>query len=142
MKSYLQTKETVQRSWYVIDAAGKTLGRVASKAATLLNGKHKPTYTPSVDCGDYVIIVNCDKVVLTGNKLEDKKYYNHSGYPGGLREINAKEMIANYPEEMMERAVKGMLPHGPLGRAMGKKLFVYRGETHKHDAQKPTKMEI
>ena len=142
MKSYLQTKENVQRSWYVIDAAGKTLGRVATKAATLLNGKHKPTYTPSVDCGDYVIIVNCDKVVLTGNKLEDKKYYNHSGYPGGLRERNAKEMIANYPEEMMERAVKGMLPHGPLGRAMGKKLFVYRGETHKHDAQKPTKMEI
>ncbi len=142
MKSYLQTKETVQRSWYVIDAAGKTLGRVASKAATLLNGKHKPTYTPSVDCGDYVIIVNCDKVVLTGNKLEDKKYYNHSGYPGGLRERNAKEMISDYPEEMMERAVKGMLPHGPLGRAMGKKLFVYRGETHKHDAQKPTKMEI
>ena len=142
MKSYLQTKETVQRSWYVIDAAGKTLGRVASKAATLLNGKHKPTYTPSVDCGDYVIIVNCDKVVLTGNKLEDKKYYNHSGYPGGLRERNAKEMISDYPEEMMERAVKGMRPHGPLGRAMGKKLFVYRGETHKHDAQKPTKMEI
>ena len=142
MKSYIQTKETVQRSWYVIDAAGKTLGRVATKAATLLTGKHKPTYTPSVDCGDYVIIVNCDKVVLTGNKLEDKKYYNHSGYPGGLRERNAKEMIANYPEEMMERAVKGMMPHGPLGRAMGKKLFVYRGETHKHDAQKPTKMEI
>ena len=142
MKSYIQTKENVQRSWYVIDAAGKTLGRVATKAATLLVGKHKPTYTPSVDCGDYVIIVNADKVILTGNKLEDKKYYNHSGYPGGLRERNAKEMIANYPEEMMERAVKGMLPHGPLGRAMGKKLFVYRGETHKHDAQKPTKMEI
>ncbi len=142
MKSYLQKKETVQRSWYVIDAAGKTLGRVATKAATLLSGKHKPTYTPSVDCGDYVIIVNCNKVVLTGNKLEDKKYYNHSGYPGGLRERNAKEMITSYPEEMMERAVKGMLPHGPLGRAMGKKLFVYRDETHKHDAQKPTKMEI
>ena len=140
--TFMEKKETVKRNWYVIDAAGKTLGRVASKAATLLNGKHKPTYTPSVDCGDYVIIVNCDKVVLTGNKLEDKKYYNHSGYPGGLRERNAKEMIANYPEEMMERAVKGMLPHGPLGRAMGKKLFVYRGETHKHDAQKPTKMEI
>ena len=142
MKSFLQTKETVQRSWYVIDAQGKALGRVATKAATLLKGKHKPTYTPSVDCGDYVIIVNADKVILTGNKLEDKKYYNHSGYPGGLRERNAKEMIANYPEEMMERAVKGMLPHGPLGRKMGKKLFVYRGETHKHDAQKPTKMEI
>ena len=142
MKSFLQTKETVQRSWYVIDAQGKALGRVATKAATLLKGKHKPTYTPSVDCGDYVIIVNADKVILTGNKLEDKKYYNHSGYPGGLRERNAKEMISDYPEEMMERAVKGMLPHGPLGRAMGKKLFVYRGETHKHDAQKPTKMEI
>ena len=142
MKSYFQKKETVQRSWYVIDAEGKTLGRVATKAATLLSGKHKPTYTPSVDCGDYVIIVNASKVVLTGNKLEDKKYYNHSGYPGGLRERNAKEMIANYPEEMMERAVKGMLPHGPLGRKMGKKLFVYRDETHVHDAQKPTKMEI
>ena len=142
MKSYLQTKETVQRSWYVIDAAGKTLGRVASKAATLLNGKHKPTYTPSVDCGDYVIIVNCDKVVLTGNKLEDKKYYNHSGYPGGLRERNAKLMIEKYPEEMMERAVKGMLPHGPLGRAMGKKLFVYEGETHPHTAQKPVTIEV
>ena len=142
MKSYLQTKETVQRSWYVIDAAGKTLGRVASKAAVLLNGKHKPTYTPSVDCGDYVIIVNCDKVVLTGNKLEDKKYYNHSGYPGGLRERNAKEMISDYPEEMMERAVKGMLPHNRLGRAMGKKLFVYRDENHKQEAQKPIKMEI
>lgn len=142
MKSFMQTKENIKRDWYVIDAAGLTLGRVATKAAHVLRGKHKPTYTPYVDCGDYVIIVNADKVVLTGNKLEDKKYYNHSGFPGGLRERNAKLMINQYPEEMMERAVKGMLPHNRLGRAMGKKLFVYRGETHKHDAQKPTKMEI
>ena len=142
MKSFMQKKEAVKREWYVIDAAGKTLGRVATKAATILAGKNKPTYTPHVDCGDYVIIVNADKVVLTGKKLEDKKYYNHSGYPGGLRERNAKEMVANYPEEMMERAVKGMLPHSRLGDAMGKKLFVYRGETHKHDAQKPSMLEI
>ena len=142
MKSFMQKKEAVKREWYVIDAAGKTLGRVATKAATILAGKNKPTYTPYVDCGDYVIIVNCDKVVLTGNKLEDKKYYNHSGYPGGLRERNAKEMVANYPEEMMERAVKGMLPHNRLGRAMGKKLFVYKGEEHKQEAQKPIKLEV
>ena len=142
MKSFLQTKENIKREWYVIDAEGQILGRVASKAATILRGKHKPTYTPYVDCGDYVIIVNAEKAVLTGNKLQDKKYYNHSGYPGGLRERTAKTMISDYPEEMMERAVKGMLPHNSLGRAMGKKLFVYRGETHKHDAQKPTKMEI
>lgn len=142
MKSFMQTKENIKRDWYVVDAAGKPLGRVASKVAMVLRGKNKPTYTPYVDCGDYVVIINADKVVLTGNKLIDKKYYNHSGYPGGLRERTAKEMINNYPEEMMERAVKGMLPHNSLGRAMGKKLFVYRGETHKHDAQKPTKMEI
>ena len=142
MKTFMQTKENIKRHWYVIDAANIPLGRVATKAAHILRGKHKPTYTPHVDCGDYVIIINADKVVLTGNKLEDKKYYNHSGYPGGLRERNAKQMISDYPEEMMERAVKGMLPHNRLGRAMGKKLFVYRGETHKHDAQKPVKMEV
>ena len=142
MKSFMQTKENIKRDWYVIDAANLNLGRVATKAAHVLCGKHKPTYTPYVDCGDYVIIINAEKVVLTGNKLEDKKYYNHSGYPGGLRERNAKEMIENYPEEMMERAVKGMLPHNRLGKAMGKKLFVYRDENHKHDAQKPIKMEI
>lgn len=142
MSTFLQKKENVERKWYVIDATGKSLGRVATKAATILRGKHKPTYTPSVDCGDYVIIVNASKVKLTGNKLEDKMYYNHSGYPGGLRERNAKEMIQNYPEEMMERAVKGMLPHGPLGRQMGKKLFVYRDENHKHMAQKPIEMKV
>ena len=109
MKTFMQKKENIERNWYVIDAEGKTLGRVATKAAHVLRGKHKVTYTPYVDCGDYVIIVNADKVVLTGNKLEDKKYYNHSGFPGGLRERNAKEMIEKYPEEMVERAVKGML---------------------------------
>lgn len=142
MKSFMQTKENIKRDWYVIDAEGVTLGRLATKAATVLRGKHKPTYTPYVDCGDYVIVINADKVKLTGNKLEDKKYYNHSGYPGGLRERNAKEMINNYPEEMMERAIKGMLPHNRLGRQMGKKLFVYSGADHKHSAQKPIKMEI
>ena len=142
MKSYLQTKENIERNWYVIDAEGKSLGRVATKAAHILRGKHKPIYTPYVDCGDYVIIINAQKVNLTGNKLIDKKYYNHSGYPGGLRERNAKVMINDYPEEMMERAVKGMLPHNRLGRKMGKKLFVYRDENYKQVAQKPIKMEI
>ena len=142
MKSFMQTKENVKRNWYVVDAEGKTLGRVASKVAHILRGKHKPTYTPYVDCGDYVIIINCEKVLLTGNKLVDKKYYNHSGFPGGLRERNAKTMLAQYPEEMMERAVKGMLPHNSLGDKMGKKLFVYKGSDHKHEAQKPSVLEI
>ena len=142
MNSYMQKKETVTRNWYVIDAEGKPLGRVASKAAVLLRGKHKPTYTPHIDCGDYVIIVNASKVLLTGNKLEDKKYYNHSQYPGGLRVRTAKEMVERYPEEMVEKAVKGMLPHNRLGRAMYKKLFVYRGENHPHMTQKPEEMDI
>ena len=142
MKTFMQKKETVERKWYVVDAEGKTLGRLATKVATVLRGKHKPTYTPHIDCGDYVIVINAEKVVLTGNKLEDKMYYNHSGFPGGLRERNAKTMIEKYPEEMVERAIKGMLPHNPLCRAMGKKLFVYAGADHKHEAQKPEVMEI
>ena len=142
MNTFMQKKVNVVRNWYVIDAKGLPLGRVATKAATVLRGKHKPTYTPSVDCGDYVIIINANQVVLTGNKLDDKKYYNHSGYPGGLRERSAKLMKAEYPEEMMERAVKGMLPHNKLGRAMGKKLFVYRDENHKHEAQKPVELKV
>ena len=142
MKSFMQTKETVERGWYVIDAEGKTLGRVATKAANILHGKHKPTYTPYVDCGDNVIIINASKVKLTGKKLTDKKYYNHSGYPGGLRERTAEVMINEYPEEMLERAIKGMLPHNRLGRAMGKKLYVYAGSEHKHEAQKPIAIEI
>lgn len=142
MKTFMQKKETVERNWYIIDAEGQNLGRVATKAATLLRGKHKVTFTPHVDCGDYVIIINASKVNLTGNKLEDKKYYNHSGYPGGLRERTAQVMIEKYPEEMMERAIKGMLPHNRLGRKMGTKLFVYAGAEHKHSAQKPEKIEL
>ncbi len=142
MKSYMQKKETVERKWYVIDAEGKPLGRVASKAAHILRGKHKATYTPHIDCGDYVIIVNASKVLLTGNKLEDKKYYSHSQYPGGLRTRTAKEMIEKYPEEMARKAVKGMLPKNRLGRAMYKKLFVYAGSDHKHMAQKPSEMDV
>lgn len=142
MSTFLQKKENIERTWYVIDATDIPLGRVATKVATILRGKHKPTYTPYVDCGDYVIVINAEKVALTGNKLNDKMYYNHSGYPGGLRERNAKTMINQYPEEMMERAIKGMLPHNRLGRAMGKKLFVYRGSDHKHAAQKPVELKI
>lgn len=138
----MQKKENVERKWYVIDAEGQNLGRVATKAATLLRGKHKVIFTPHVDCGDYVIVINASKVNLTGNKLEDKKYYNHSGYPGGLRERTAKVMIEKYPEEMLERAIKGMLPHNRLGRKMGTKLFVYAGSGHKHSAQKPEKIEL
>ena len=142
MNTFMEKKETVERKWYVIDAEGVTLGRLAVKVATLLKGKHKATFTPHVDCGDYVIVVNAEKVKLSGNKLMDKKYYNHSGYPGGLRERNAQTMIEKYPEEMIERAVKGMLPKGRLGRAMNDKLFVYAGPDHKHQAQKPIEMKV
>ena len=138
MKStFMEKKETVKRNWYVIDAEGVTLGKLAVEVANLLRGKGKVTYTPHVDCGDYVIVTNANKVALSGNKLSDKMYYNHSGYPGGLRERNAQEMIEKYPEEMIERAVKGMLPKGRLGRAQIKKLFVYAGPDHEHAAQKP-----
>lgn len=140
--SYMQKKEEVVRNWYVIDAEGISLGRLAAKVSNVLQGKHKPTYTPHVDCGDNVIVVNAEKVNLTGNKLNDKIYYNHSGYTGGLRERTAKEMIENYPVEMIERAVKGMLPKTRLGRQMYKKLFVYAGPEHKHAAQKPEVMEV
>ena len=142
MTSYMQKKETVERKWYVIDAEGKSLGRVASLAAVYLRGKHKPTYTPHVDCGDNIVIINAQKVTLTGNKLEDKMYYDHSMYQGGLRERTAKVMKEEYPVEMMERAVKGMLPHNRLGRQMYKKLFVYAGNEHKHQAQKPEVLEV
>ena len=142
MNSYVQKKETIERKWYVIDAEGKPLGRVASKAAHILRGKHKPTYTPNIDCGDFVIIVNAEKAILTGNKLDKKMYYNHSGYPGGLRERTAREMQERYPIEMVERAVKGMLPHNRLGRQMYRKLFVYTGSEHPHTAQKPEVMEV
>lgn len=142
MKSYMQKKETVERNWYVIDATNLPLGRLASKVAFVLRGKHKATYTPHIDCGDYVIIVNASKVKLTGNKLDKKIYYNHSGYPGGLRARTARVMVNEYPVELIERSVKGMLPKGRLGRAMAKKMFVYEGETHPHMAQQPKTMEL
>lgn len=143
MKStFMQSKEKVTRTWYVIDAKDMPLGRVASRAAVILRGKHKVTYTPHVDCGDYVIIINADKVALTGNKLENKMYYDHSRYVGGLRERTAKEMRENYPVEMVERAVEGMLPHNRLGRSMYKKLFVYAGQEHPHMAQMPKMLEL
>ena len=135
-------KEDVKHDWYVIDAEGKTLGKVATLAASVLRGKNKPTFTPHVDCGDNVIIINAEKAVLTGNKLDQKMYYNHSGYPGGLRERTAKTMKEKYPVEMVERAVKGMLPKGRLGREMYRKLFVYAGSEHKHAAQKPQNLEV
>lgn len=142
MTSFMQKKETVDRKWYVIDAEDKPLGRVAAKAAVLLRGKHKVTYTPHIDCGDNVIIINAEKVKLTGNKEETKIYYSHSRYAGGLRERTAKEMRQRYPVEMVEKAVKGMLPHNRLGRSMYKKLHVYVGPEHKHEAQKPEVMEV
>ena len=142
MKTFMEKKETVKRNWYVIDATDLPLGRVAAKAANILRGKHKVTFTPHIDCGDFVIIVNAEKVKLTGNKLDQKMYYNHSGFPGGLRERNAKVMVENYPVEMVERAVKGLLPHNRLGRATAKKLFVYAGPEHKHSAQKPESITI
>lgn len=140
--SYMQKKEEVVRNWYVIDAEGISLGRLAAKVSNVLQGKHKPTYTPHIDCGDNVIVINAEKVNLTGNKLNDKIYYNHSGYTGGLRERTAREMVEKYPVEMVERAVKGMLPKTRLGRQMYKKLFVYAGNEHPHAAQKPEVMEV
>ena len=142
MTSFMQKKEIVDRKWYVIDAKDQPLGKVAAKAAHVLRGKHKATYTPHIDCGDNVIIINAEKAKLTGNKLEDKMYYDHSQYVGGLRERTAKVMKEQYPVEMVERAVKGMLPHNRLGRQMYKKLFVYEGETHNQQAQKPVVIEL
>lgn len=139
--TYMQKAQEVSRNWYVIDATDVSLGRLATKVAHVLRGKNKTTYTPHVDCGDYVIVVNASKINLTGNKLDDKIYYNHSGYTGGLRERTAREMKENYPVEMIERAVKGMLPKGRLGRAMYKKLFVYADSEHPHTAQKPAEMK-
>ena len=139
--TYMQKKEDLVRSWYVIDAEGMNLGRLATKVAKVLSGKHKPTYTPHIDCWDNVIVINAAKVELTGNKLNDKIYYNHSGYTGGLRERTAREMKENYPVEMIERAVKGMLPNGRLGRQMYTKLFVYAGAEHPHAAQKPQELK-
>lgn len=132
----------IQRKWYVIDAEGLPLGRLASKVAMILTGKNKPIFTPNVDCGDYVIIINAEKVALSGDKLNNKKYYNVSGYNGGLRTRTAKEMIEQFPVELIERSVHGMVPKGRLGRQIEKKLFVYKGPEHKHEAQKPEVLEL
>ena len=132
----------IQRKWYVVDATDIPLGRLATQVAQVLSGKVKPIYTPNVDCGDYVIIINAEKVSLSGDKIHNKKYYNASGFPGGLRTRTAGEMIQNYPVEMLERVVHGMLPKGRLGRQINKKLFVYAGPEHKHEAQKPEVLKI
>ena len=137
MKSFMANPSTVERKWYVVDATGYTLGRLSSEIAKVLRGKNKPIFTPHMDCGDYVIVVNADKVKVTGKKLDQKIYYNHSDYVGGMRETTLKEMMAKKPEKVIELAVKGMLPKGPLGRQMYTKLFVYAGPDHKHAAQKP-----
>ena len=137
MKTYSAKAQTVEQQWYVIDLDGQTVGRAATQIATILRGKHKPTYTPHVDTGDFVIVVNADKVVFTGNKLSQKKYYRHSGYPGGLKTITAGELLSKRPQEVIEHAVKGMLPKNSLGRQMFSKLKVYSGSEHPHAAQQP-----
>ena len=142
MKTFMQTKENIERKWYVIDATGKPLGRVATEAAKLLRGKHKPTYTPSIDTGDHVIIINCSEAVLTGKKLDQKVYRHHSGYIGGMTETSARVMMENTPEKAMMLAIKGMLPHTKLGRQMIKKLRVYAGSEHENIAQKPEVWEV
>ncbi len=142
MSTYMAKTSTVERQWYVIDAADMVVGRLASKVAAILRGKHKPTFTPHVDCGDHVIVINADKVRFTGKKLDQKMYYRHSGYPGGLKETTARRMMESKPEFVVTAAVKGMLPKGPLGRQMLKKLRVYAGAEHEHQAQKPVVMEV
>ena len=142
MSSYVQKPHEVERKWYLVDATGKTLGRLSSKIASMLRGKHKPIFTPHVDCGDYVVVIHAEKVKVTGKKLEDKEYKRHSGYPGGLKTVTLEKMLEDKPEDVMIHAVKGMLPKGKLGRQMLKKLRVYKGAEHDHSAQKPEKLEI
>ena len=137
MKTFMASPATIDRKWYVVDATGMTLGRLASEVAKLLRGKNKPIFTPHIDTGDYVIVINAEKIAVTGKKLDQKIYYRHSDYVGGLKQATLREKLANKPEEVIELAVKGMLPKGPLGRQMFKKLFVYAGPEHKHAAQKP-----
>ena len=142
MKSYMASPATIERKWYVVDATDKTLGRLSSQIASVLRGKNKPTYTPSMDTGDYVIVVNADKIKVTGKKMDQKMYYRHSDYVGGMKEATLKEMMAKKPEDVIKLAVKGMLPKGPLGRQMIKKLHVYAGPEHAHAAQKPDVLEF
>jgi large subunit ribosomal protein L13 len=142
MKTFSAKPETVKRDWYVVDASGKTLGRLASEIASRLRGKHKPIYTPHVDTGDYIIVVNASNIVVTGTKGEDKMYYRHTEYPGGIKSINFNKLVAKKPQEVIEKAVKGMLPKGPLGYAMFSKLKVYGGAEHPHAAQQPLALDI
>ena len=142
MKTFSAKPDSVQRDWYVVDATGKTLGRLASEIATRLRGKHKPEYTPHVDTGDYIVVVNAEKVHVTGNKANDKMYYRHSGFPGGLKTTNFQMLIEKQPQRAIELAVKGMMPRNPLGRAMLGKLKVYAGSEHPHSAQQPQALDI
>ena len=142
MKTFTAKPESVTRDWFVVDAAGKTLGRIATEIALRLRGKHKPEYTPHVDTGDYIIVVNADKVTVTGNKAKNKMYYSHSGFPGGIKEITFEKLLEKKPEMVLETAIKGMLPKGPLGRAMFRKLKVYAGAEHQHAAQQPQVLDI
>jgi large subunit ribosomal protein L13 len=142
MKTFVTKPADVERRWYVVDAEGKTLGRLASQIAAVLRGKHKPIYSTSVDCGDFVIVVNAEKIAVTGQRMEKKKYYRHSGYPGGLRELTLRQQLEKHPTRPIELAVRGMLPKNRLGRKMIKKLKVYAGPEHPHDAQQPEVMEL
>ena len=142
MKTLFAKSETVKRDWYVIDATDKTLGRLATEVARRLRGKHKPEYTPHIDTGDYIVIVNAEKVKATGNKLKDKVYYSHSEYPGGIKSTTLEKMLQSHPERAIEKAVKGMLPRGPLGYAQFRKLKVYAGADHPHTAQQPTALTL
>lgn len=142
MKTFSAKPETVERSWYVVDATDKVLGRLASEIARRLRGKHKPEYTPHVDTGDYIVVVNAEKVRVTGNKHSDKTYWHHTGYPGGIKSVNFEKLVQKAPERIIETAVKGMLPRGPLGRDMYRKLKVYAGPEHRHAAQQPQTLDI
>ena len=142
MKTFMANDQNIERKWFVVDAKGQRLGRLSTEVATILRGKHKPTFTPHVDCGDYMIVINAKDIELTGNKWDQKKYYRHSQYPGGLSTTTAKEMNKAHPERIIELSVKGMLPKGRLGRQMYKKLFVYAGNEHPHIAQKPQVFEL
>ncbi len=142
MKTFSAKSETVKRDWYIVDADGKTLGRLATEIARRLRGKHKPVYTPHVDTGDYIVVVNAEKIHVTGNKAKDKMYYSHTGYVGGIKSISFEKLINKKPEMVIERAVKGMLPKNPLGRAMFRKLKVYAGPDHNHSAQQPQVLDI
>jgi len=142
MKTFVAKPASVQREWFLVDAEDKTLGRIATEIASRLRGKHKPEYTPHVDTGDYIVVINAEKVRVTGNKASDKNYYRHTGYPGGLRSMSFEKLIDHAPERVLEIAVKGMLPKGPLGRAMHKKMKVYAGAEHPHTAQQPQELNI